>query len=264
MTSPYEYNFQSYIHVHRRIGAEIIGHCPFHDDKNPSFSGNAENGCWKCFAGCGSGNWQSFTWRLESNPVKSEPIRKTNYSSQNMKFRKGILEATYVYNTLNGAPALAVKRFKTEGTQKKYFTLSNWKNGQWVPGDFQGELAPYLFEKWKRSKHVILVEGEKVADQLNRLGFLATTTPKGSNNWKACFAKYFTGKIVIILPDNDVPGFAYAQSALLNIKKFATQVKIVELPNLKEKEDAFDWFEKRGGTKPLLKQILLKELQDEE
>lgn len=46
-----------------RIGVSLIGkeggkrmaRCPFHDDKNPSFSVNLEEGVWNCFAGCGSG-----------------------------------------------------------------------------------------------------------------------------------------------------------------------------------------------------------------
>jgi hypothetical protein len=32
------------------------GHCPFHDDRNRSFSVNAEQNYWHCFAGCGGGS----------------------------------------------------------------------------------------------------------------------------------------------------------------------------------------------------------------
>lgn len=45
-----------------RLGVKLIGsddekkaRCPFHDDKNPSFSVNLADGAWKCWAGCGSG-----------------------------------------------------------------------------------------------------------------------------------------------------------------------------------------------------------------
>lgn len=37
-------------------GVWLSSKCPFHQDKNNSFSFNIKNGAWKCFAGCGSGN----------------------------------------------------------------------------------------------------------------------------------------------------------------------------------------------------------------
>ena len=41
----------------RRVGAGYwqLAHCPFHDDRSPSFSFNVELDRWKCFAGCGGG-----------------------------------------------------------------------------------------------------------------------------------------------------------------------------------------------------------------
>lgn len=45
-----------------RMGVRLIGSgddlkacCPFHEDRNPSFSVNIKDGSWKCFAGCGQG-----------------------------------------------------------------------------------------------------------------------------------------------------------------------------------------------------------------
>ena len=39
--------------------------CPFHKESHPSFWWNTENGCWKCEAGCGSGNATGFLARVE-------------------------------------------------------------------------------------------------------------------------------------------------------------------------------------------------------
>src|SRR3954451_11311047 len=36
----------------RRVGSRWTGLCPFHDERTPSFSGNAENKLYHCF-GCG-------------------------------------------------------------------------------------------------------------------------------------------------------------------------------------------------------------------
>ena len=38
----------------RRAGRNHVGLCPFHDEKTPSFSVNAERGFFHCF-GCGAG-----------------------------------------------------------------------------------------------------------------------------------------------------------------------------------------------------------------
>ena len=38
--------------------------CPFHEDEQNSFGFNAENGGWRCFAGCGSGNGLQAVQRL--------------------------------------------------------------------------------------------------------------------------------------------------------------------------------------------------------
>lgn len=37
-------------------GDELKACCPFHDDKNPSFSVTRSSGLWNCFAGCGGGS----------------------------------------------------------------------------------------------------------------------------------------------------------------------------------------------------------------
>ncbi len=43
-------------------GDELSACCPFHDDRNPSFSINMETGAWICYAGCGGGG----LWKLVS------------------------------------------------------------------------------------------------------------------------------------------------------------------------------------------------------
>ncbi|HOT13119.1 MAG TPA: CHC2 zinc finger domain-containing protein, partial [Bacteroidales bacterium] len=38
----------------KRRGANYLGHCPFHNEKTPSFTVSASKGIYKCF-GCGKG-----------------------------------------------------------------------------------------------------------------------------------------------------------------------------------------------------------------
>jgi len=54
----------------KRAGDQLLGLCPFHDDKSQSFSVDTVTGKWKCFAGCGSGNAISFHARLLKSSTK--------------------------------------------------------------------------------------------------------------------------------------------------------------------------------------------------
>lgn len=54
-----------YVHLERK-GKNYWGLCPFHGDKNPSFSVNAEEGFFHCFACKESGDVISFVQKIES------------------------------------------------------------------------------------------------------------------------------------------------------------------------------------------------------
>ena len=87
---------------------------------------------------------------------------------------------------------------------------------------------------------VYIVEGEKCADALIKRGYTATTLDSGANSkWRPEFTEWLKGKKVIINPDNDRPGMKYARM----IKKNVPWAIIKILPNLKEKEDIYDWLE---------------------
>ena len=50
----------------KRRGANMIGHCPFHNEKTPSFSVSPSKNIYKCF-GCGEGgNPVNFIMKIEN------------------------------------------------------------------------------------------------------------------------------------------------------------------------------------------------------
>jgi len=59
---------------------------------------------------------------------------------------------------------------------------------------------------------VFIVEGEKDATTLTRLGFLSVCSPFGSTDWHDEYSEALRGRPVIICPDNDEPGRSYAKS----------------------------------------------------
>jgi putative DNA primase/helicase len=56
---------------------------------------------------------------------------------------------------------------------------------------------------------VFLCEGEKDAETLRNHGFVATTMAGGADaEWLQSFTKVLCGREVILIPDNDEPGWA--------------------------------------------------------
>jgi hypothetical protein len=95
---------------------------------------------------------------------------------------------------------------------------------------------------------VYVVEGEKDADALSRLGFVATCNSEGADTckggkWPPELNEYFRDRHVCILPDNDHAGRVHAQHVARNLDLIAASVRVVELPGLLPKGDVSDWLE---------------------
>lgn len=105
------------------------------------------------------------------------------------------------------------------------------------------------------NRPVLVAEGEKCAEALIRAGFVATTNHGGANNWNPALNRWFSGRKVVVLPDNDVTGKAHAQRVVNNLLPVAEQIKLCELPGLLPKGDVADWFS-AGGTSEQLTDLV--------
>lgn len=157
--------------------------------------------------------------------------------------------AEYVYRDAEGRPYLRVRR-----THDKQFWQSHWNGSEWVKGKPQGPKIPYRLPELLAASDptVIIVEGEKDADALVARGFPATTASEGAGKWQQDLNRWFAGKIVCIIPDNDAPGRAHAQMVAHNVISVAKQVRIVELPDLPPKGDVSDWLAHGGDSEKLI------------
>jgi DNA primase len=130
----------------------------------------------------------------------------------------------------------------------KRFYQRKLVNGQWISGLNGVDRVLYNLDKVIKSDIVYVVEGEKDADRLGSIvddwfcDIAVTTCPSGSGSWREEYNKYFTNKVVYIIPDNDSAGSKLALAIAEGIVKLARVVKIIKLPNLREKEDISDWF----------------------
>jgi hypothetical protein len=167
---------------------------------------------------------------------------------------------TYVYEDEHGAPLFRVQRWgpKKTFTQESFDGQGGWKTGK---GCMEGvRLVPYhlldLVDAKARANgqpwRVFITEGEKDADKMiAHWGVVATTNPRGASagksKWRAEYNRHFVDAHVVILPDNDDTGRAHAQTVAAHLAPVASEVRIVELPGLQEKQDISDWLA-AGGT----------------
>jgi hypothetical protein len=117
---------------------------------------------------------------------------------------------------------------------------------------------PEVIAGVEANRHILVVEGEKDADELARRGFVGTTCPGGvgKGKWKSEFSEILRGARVVILPDNDEPGREHGQTIAQALEGIASEVRVLDLPDLPAKGDVSDWF-KSGGTDDELNALVM-------
>src|SRR5262249_4158349 len=99
--------------------------------------------------------------------------------------------------------------------------------------------------------------GEKKVDALRKIDIASTCAPMGAGKWPEHFRDYFAGARVVVLPDNDEPGFKHADEVGANLDPVAASNMVLELPNLPPKGDVVDWIAE-GGTADELAELGVK------
>ena len=188
---------------------------------------------------------------LERPEFRKTPLMFQPQKPKGEKTGKKKLVAEYVYLDRDGKDYHKVNRFEWEGGAKTFTQEHSFIDG-WSPGDGKLPPIPYNLPALisRHDEPIWLVEGEKNADDLTRLGFLATTAKGGASQFPqtAEFAQWFDGSTVYALPDNDEPGEKWAASVASAIP----HAKIVRIPGLPPKGDVSDWIAAGGTPQKLL------------
>ena len=157
------------------------------------------------------------------------------------------------YHDRNGNEHFVVVRF--DGENRKdfrpfYRNGSGWDHVQIRRESYRCFGLPELIAR--PSELVFIVEGEKCACELATLGLLVTTSAHGAKSAHKTDWQPLAGREVVILPDNDADGRAYAQTVagILNRLSPPAVVRIVELPGLPPKGDCVDWLDARDAQTP--------------
>ena len=150
-------------------------------------------------------------------------------------------------------------------------------NGGWIWSVKGVRHVPYRLPQILENDDRVLciVEGEKAAEGLWKLGVPATCSPGGAGKWREEMNEFFRGADVVVIPDHDPqkthpktkeplfhqdgrpirPGQDHAQMVAKSLQGVATRVRVLELwKHWKEmplKADVFDWIG-NGGTAEVL------------
>jgi hypothetical protein len=218
--------------------------CPAHDDRRRSLSiGTGKDGrvLIKCHAGCALGDI------LRALNLAFRDLFPTNGQAGAHDTSKSRVDCRYDYRDEKGEILFQVERFEPKDFRQR---RPDGKGG-WISNLDGVRRVPYRLPELiaaPKDKWVFIVEGEKDADALARLGLVATTNPGGAEKWRPEFNLHFKRRRVAIVPDNDEAGQKHSRQVARNLLGVAFCMTLIELPCLQEKGDVSDWLA-AGGTR---------------
>jgi len=171
-----------------------------------------------------------------------------------------VLQHEWHYTDEEGISLFIKQRFKTfDSKGKTYKTLRVMPDGSRVGKLGDCRIVPYKLPELRQAtaagRVVYITEGEKAADALGSLGVVATTSHAGAGGWNDELNQYFKDANVVVVPDNDLVGWHYAQKVTEALIPFAKSVRVLDLNLSNPKEDAYEWVNRYDGSRTLLAQI---------
>ena len=160
-----------------------------------------------------------------------------------------LIVAKYNYLSAGGDLVMQVVRY----APKDFRQRRPDGNGNWIWSVKDIDLVPYRLPELMGASEIVICEGEKDADALMAAGIVATTKPMGSGRWPDELSRYFAGKRVYVLPDNDEAGRKTARNTAAALVGVADHVAFCDVfCDLFPKADASDWLEAGGDPDDLL------------
>ena len=226
----------------QRSGDEWRARCPAHEDDTPSLSvreGDQQAILMKCHAGCA---YEAIVAKLDLAHKPAKPGQRR-------------IAATYSYCDLDGHEVRQKIRYEPKGFAIRHQDVA----GKWVYKAGVGPIVLYRFPELLKGiaegQTILIVEGEKDADRLAALEWIATTNIEGASEpgKKAKWRKDYTAQLsgagrVVLIPDNDAPGRAHMQHIAQQLQGNVADLRWLELPSLPEKGDVSDWLN-QGHTR---------------
>jgi hypothetical protein len=133
----------------------------------------------------------------------------------------------------------------------------------WKASDVRKVLyrLPELIEAVAGEHTVLIVEGEKDVENLRKLNMPATCNPGGASEpgqqskWKAVYSEFLRGADIVVVPDNDDPGRAHAETIVRMSAGIAKRIRILDLTqhwsDCPKGGDISDWLAAGGSVERL-------------
>lgn len=249
----YKTEYSRIIPKYKISGDNLTGLCPFHDDKNNSFSVDLKTGCWKCHAEDRGGNFTSFYAELNGidtkeayksilkqyGAYKPEEDKKPEGSLLSYSVAQYVLEKRLPEEFLKEQCCLQTKKDK-QGIQYLYIPYFNensdevtyrkryggkafrWKYGAGKDICMYGE---WKLEQIRTAGYVALVEGESDSQSMWYMGISTLGIPGASMMRKEWATTLQDLKVYIhVEPDKGGETFLHKVTTALRDGNFIGQV----------------------------------------
>lgn len=282
----YKTEYSRIIPKYKISGDNLTGLCPFHDDKNNSFSVDLKTGCWKCHAEDRGGNFTSFYAELNGidtkeaykailkkyGAYKAEEDKKPEGSLLSYSVAQYVLEKRLPEEFLKEQCCLQTKKDK-QGIQYLYIPYFNensdevtyrkryggkafrWKYGAGKDICMYGE---WKLEQIRTAGYVVLVEGESDSQSMWYMGISALGVPGASMMRKEWATTLQDLKVYIhVEPDKGGETFLHKVTTALRDGRFIGQVYKWSCKNLgcKDPSDVYIKYGKEEAAEKIREAI---------
>lgn len=216
--------------------------CPCrNDDQNPSLvvsQGNDGRVLVKCHRGnsCSAEEICKAVGLRLSDLMPDKP-----YVPEGGKKESLALVKTYDYVDENGNLLFQKLRYVDQDGKKTFKQRRPIAKNQWVYslGDTPKVLynLPSVLKAVNEGLPIFLVEGEKDADTLTKMGLIATTPPGGAGKWLDIHTDALRGGIVEVIADRDEVGKAHALEVAKKLRSADCDVRVWVSPVAKDITD---------------------------
>lgn len=237
----------SMLHGVRPAAGGHVARCPAHEDGNASLSINTGTDgriLIKCHAGC---SVPAITSALKIPMTALFPDKEPTRPSK--------LVATYDYTDENGTLLYQCLRFDPKDFRQRHRHPSQPSIWIWNLNGCRRVLyrLPDVLAAVQTDQTIVIVEGEKDADNLAKIGLCATTVPMGAGKWLPEYTATLQGAArIIVIADKDKPGRAHAALVKAALDPVCDDVVTIEMPGDAVK-DASDWLKTGGSAEDLIK-----------
>ena len=246
----------------KKANGQWVASCPVpshgkgNGDKNPSLSidiNDEGKPLFHCHGGCSQ---EDVFHTIRSLHLLPELEERPDPLANIKPIPRNVLEQEWQYQDEDRQTVFVKQRYKVGETGKTYRLYKVDADGRRHSSLGDARIVPYnlpaLLDAKTAGRNIFLVEGEKAADAITSIGMIATTAHTGAGSWPEAITEYFAGAQVIILPDNDTPGWQYAHKAAQAILPIAKSVKVVDLGLQGQGDDAYEFIEAGAGREKLV------------